>query len=107
MERIPVIFISKDRLVGLSLNQDNISQLDLAPTILQLAGQESPLGYFGYSLFDSRERSYFGLHGGIISVREGKRLRKVSMDRPAAGDDVSLVRLIQTIVTEQKRGAIK
>jgi hypothetical protein len=103
LERIPVIFISKDRIVELNLNQDNISQLDLAPTILQLAGLESPSGYFGYSLFDSRKRSYLGLHGGFISVRARGQSRKVSMDRPTSEDDANLVRLVQTIVTKSIR----
>ncbi len=74
--RTPLAFISAAKLPD--YDKEILSgQLDLAPTILHLLGQEIPEGYWGQSLFSKMKSPQFiGYNRGIIEYRtKDKQLR--------------------------------
>jgi phosphoglycerol transferase MdoB-like AlkP superfamily enzyme len=97
LDRIPLIFISKKKIEGLKLAQPDISQIDIAPTILDLLGLSSPQEYWGYSLFDKIDRTYFGIHNKILTIRDNSHIKQISMEHPASATDSELIDLMNTV----------
>ncbi len=100
LERVPIVFISKEKIESLELNQAAISQVDLAPTVLELAGVKPPWGYFGQSLLRKAEHSYFGIHGEVLTIRTKGQVKKILISEPQSQEESNLVRLLQTIFTK-------
>lgn len=97
LNKIPIIFISKEKISGLYLDQPNISQVDIAPTILELSGITPPWGYYGKSLLTRTTRSYIGEHNNIITFRGRGGDRKVSLSIPASDEDEQLISFFNTV----------
>lgn len=102
LDRVPVVFITRGGIQGLRLGDPWASQVDLAPTILELSGVRPPWGYVGRSLLHGGERRYFGMHGTDIFVGTGDGVQRIPM-RSAAGEREELVRLLRTVFTDQPR----
>lgn len=94
LERTPIVFISKEKITTLELNQPNISQIDIAPTILSLAGIRPPRGYWGRSLLHKAEHTYFGVHGDTLIVRRNGHVKTIVMKETQDQEESDLTRLL-------------
>lgn len=100
LEKIPIIFISKKKIFNLELNQPRLSQVDIAPTILEFAGLSPPFGYFGKSLFRKEAHSYFGIHGGELTVRCDDKVEKIPIEANENKEIKKLSYLLNTVFVE-------
>ena len=82
------------------MKQEGISQVDLAPTILELAGLRSPWGYFGRSLLHKAKHSYFGILNEELTIRTDEQVETIAMNAPKDEEERNLISLLNTIFTK-------
>jgi len=92
LDRIPIIFIAKEKL-PINLTADNISQVDLAPTILDLTLGQAPSSYFGKSLLRDTKRLYLGRHGDKLVTSDGVITRSIILSNPNGQEEQLLIDL--------------
>ena len=97
---IPLIFVSAQRMhtYGLVLSPEIFkSQQDIAPTILALAGFETPRGMFGRSVFETSDRTVFYMKSSyvVINNTRGTRIVPLNSKKP---EDKALLQLLNSVV---------
>ena len=99
-DNLPFIILTKDKITAPIAQSDLLSQLDIAPTILDLLNIEIPRGMFGHSIFDvNARRSVFDIKEdyAVITTAYGKRVVPFRSTRPY---DKELIKLMTTFVKE-------
>ena len=99
-DNLPFIIITKDKITAPVAKSELLSQLDIAPTILDLLNIDIPRGMFGHSIFDMRaQRSVFDIKEdyAVVTTAYGKRVVPFSSTRPK---DKELLKLMTTFVKE-------
>lgn len=99
-DNLPFIIITKDKITAPVAKSELLSQLDIAPTILDLLNMDIPRGMFGHSIFDTRaQRSVFDIKEdyAVVTTAYGKRVVPFSSTRPK---DKELLKLMTTFVKE-------
>ena len=98
---VPIIFISKKPILE-NISPDLFkSQQDIAPTILGLAGLNTPRGMFGRSIFDNQPHTVFNIKDGYVKISNTSGSKIVpfgSKDK----QNKALLELLNTAVTEEK-----
>lgn len=99
-DNLPFIIVTKDKITTPVSHSDLLSQLDIAPTVLDLLNIEIPRGMFGHSIFDARaRRTVFDIKEdyAVVTNVGGQRVVPLSSKRPR---DKKLLNLMSTFVTE-------
>ncbi len=99
-DNLPFIIVTKNKITAPVSNSELLSQLDIAPTILDLLNIDMPRGMFGHSIFDTRaRRSVFDVKEdyAVITTSSGKQVVPFPARTPA---QQKLVDLMTTFVTE-------
>ena len=77
------------------------SQLDIAPTLMDLLNLPQPKGFFGHSLFDQQEqRSIFDVKEDYVAVSTEGGTRVLPLNSSKA-QDREIIDLIRTFWTEE------
>lgn len=100
-DRIPFAVITRTPLTKPLTQNQLASQLDIAPTVLDLLNLPQPKGFFGHSLFDAdARRSVFDVKEdyAVVTTEEGKRI--VALNSSNA-QDKEIIRLFTTFVKPQ------
>ncbi len=99
-DRIPFVIITRTPLPK-PLDQDNLtSQLDIAPTIMDLLNLPQPKGFFGHSLFAlDEQRSIFDVKEDYVVVNSPQDFRIIPLNS-AKPQDQPILELIRTFLTE-------
>ena len=93
-DNLPFIIITRNALKKPLVQSGLISQLDIAPTVLDLLNIRPPKAFFGHSLFDaSARRSVFDIKEdyAVVTTDEGTRVLKLNSQNP---QDQALIRLM-------------
>ena len=93
-DSLPFIIITRNALEKPLVQSGLISQLDIAPTVLDLLNIRPPKAFFGHSLFDaSARRSVFDIKEdyAVVTTDEGTRVLKLNSQNP---QDQALIRLM-------------
>lgn len=93
---VPIIFVSKNKIIGLE-NQENISQLDIAPTILDLLNIKIPQGYFGHSLLDNQPRTLFDMKESYVLIKT-QNSEKIIPFNTTNENDKKIIDLLNTYI---------
>ena len=96
-DNLPFIIVTKNKISTPITNNPLASQLDIAPTVLDLLNIRPPRAFFGHSLFDTNaRRSVFDIKEdyAVITTQEGKQVVPLSSSRQA---DKPLLDLMRTI----------
>ena len=91
---VPIIFISKQN-IGKLTQQENISQLDIAPTILDLLHIKIPQGYFGKSLLDNQPRTLFDMKESYILIKNQENQQIIPLNTTKK-DEKNIIDLIHS-----------
>ena len=97
-DNLPFIVITKNKISAPVTSNPLASQLDIAPTVLDLLNIEPPQGMFGHSLFDvSAVRSVFDIKEdyAVITTENEKRVVPLNSTRP---EDKKLLNLMTTFI---------
>lgn len=99
-DNLPFIIITKEKITAAVSHSDFLSQLDIAPTILDLLNIDIPRGMFGHSLFDTRaRRSIFDIkedYAVLTSLGENQVIPLNSKHKK----DQELLRLMRTFIED-------
>ncbi|MBR3603880.1 MAG: sulfatase-like hydrolase/transferase [Elusimicrobiaceae bacterium] len=93
-DRVPFAVITKDQINRPLLQNDLTSQLDVAPTILDLLNLPQPKGFFGHSLFDiSAKRSIFDIKEDYVKITtaDGEKIIPLNSKKEADQAELSLI----------------
>lgn len=99
-DNLPFIIVTKDKIRASIAKNELMSQLDIAPTILDLLDIKIPKGMFGHSIFDTRaNRTVFDIKEdyAVITTWHNQRIVPLNSKRP---QDQDLIRLMSTFVVE-------
>lgn len=95
-DNLPFIIITKTPIKAPLANNKLISQLDIAPTVLDLLQVEPPSGFFGHSLFDTKvKRSIFDIKEDYAVVTTEKEKLVFPLNSPDKKDK-ELINLMTT-----------
>ena len=96
-DRVPFAVITKNQILR-PLTQDGLaSQLDVAPTILDLMNLPQPKGFFGHSLFDSEaKRSIFDIKEDYVKITTEHGEKVIALNSQKETDQAVLT-LIRTL----------
>lgn len=98
-DNLPFIIVTKNKITAPVTGNPLASQLDIAPTVLDLLNIEPPQAFFGHSLFDlSADRSVFDIKEdyAVITTKNGKRVLPLTSTRP---EEKPLLNLLRTLAT--------
>ena len=99
-DNLPFIIITKTPIKAPLADNKLISQLDIAPTVLDLLQVEPPSGFFGHSLFDtSARRSIFDIKEDYAVVTTDKEKRVFPLNSPDEKDK-ALIHLMTTFLVK-------
>ena len=94
-DRVPFAVITKNQ-INLPLSQDDLSsQLDVAPTILDLLNLPQAKGFFGHSLFDNTaKRSIFDIKEDYVKITTADEEKIIPLNSQKEADqaELSLIR---------------
>ena len=96
-DNLPFIIVTKHKISAPVTASPLASQLDIAPTVLDLLNIEPPRAFFGHSLFDTAaRRSVFDIKEdyAVITTQEGKQVVPLASSHPA---DKPLLDLVRTV----------
>lgn len=99
-DNLPFIIVTKEKITAPVSQSELLSQLDIAPTVLDLLNLEIPRGMFGHSIFDTRaRRSVFDVKEdyAIITTAGGQQVVPFPPRQPAQRQ---LLNLMRTFVAE-------
>lgn len=97
-DNLPFIIITQHKITAPITNNPLASQLDIAPTVLDLLNITPPQGMFGHSLFDdSATRTVFDIKEdyAVITTANDKRVVALNSTRP---QDKKLIDLMTTFI---------
>ncbi len=99
-DNLPFIILTKDKIAAPVDRSQMLSQLDIAPTILDLLNIDMPRGMFGHSIFDTRvRRSVFDIKEDYAVVTTETETRVVPFNS-THWKDKQLLDLMSTFVTQ-------
>ena len=98
---VPIIFISKKPIEEKISTDLFKSQQDIAPTILGLAGLQTPRGMFGRSIFDNQEHTVFNIKDGYVKVSNTSGSKIVPFGSKEK-QNKALLQLLNTALVEEK-----
>ena len=99
-DNLPFIIVTKEKIRASIAQNELMSQLDIAPTILDLLDIKIPKGMFGHSIFDTRaNRTVFDIKEdyALITTWYNQRIVPLNSRNP---QDKDLIRLMSTFVVE-------
>lgn len=99
-DNLPFVIVTKTPIKKPLTQNPLASQLDVAPTVLDLLNIEPPQAFFGHSLFDTdAKRSIFDVKEdyAVVTANEGKRVLSLNSNTP---QDREIIRLITTLPTK-------
>ncbi len=99
-DNLPFIIITKEKITAPVSQSELLSQLDIAPTILDLLNMEMPRGMFGHSIFDTQaRRSVFDIKEdyAVVTTAGGQQVVPLHSKR---AQDKPLLNLMTTFVTD-------
>ena len=99
-DNLPFIILTKDKIKQPVSQNELLSQLDIAPTMLDLLNIDIPRGMFGHSIFDVHaRRSVFDVKEdyAVVTNVSGKRVVPL---RSLRKQDRELMRLMRTFLTD-------
>ncbi|MBR2082851.1 MAG: LTA synthase family protein [Elusimicrobiaceae bacterium] len=97
-DNLPFIIVTKDKITAPVAQSELLSQLDIAPTILDLLNMDIPRGMFGHSIFDTHaRRTIFDIKEdyAVITTAFDKKVVPLNSKRP---QDKELLKLMTTFV---------
>lgn len=97
-DNLPFIILTKNKISAPVTNNPLVSQLDIAPTVLDLLNIEPPQGMFGHSIFDlNAKRSVFDIKDdyAVITTDNERRVIPLNSTRP---EDKKLLNLMTTFL---------
>ena len=97
---MPFIILTKDKITAPLTDSPLASQLDIAPTVLDLLNIPQPKAFFGHSLFDTQaQRSVFDIKEdyAVITTEKDKYVMPLNSRKP---QDRALLKLMITFITE-------
>jgi len=97
-DNLPFIMVTKTKITASVANSPLASQLDIAPTVLDLLNIPQPNGFFGHSLFDTNaRRSVFDIKEdyAVITTEEGKQVIPLNSRKQ---EDKPLLDLMRTFI---------
>lgn len=99
-DRIPFAVITRNA-IRRPLTQDALaSQLDIAPTVMDLLNMPQPKGFFGHSLFEeSVQRSIFDVKEDYVVVSTDREPRHIIPFNSSKPQDQGVLELIRTFLT--------
>lgn len=98
-DQIPFIIITKTPLARPLTRHPRASQLDIAPTVLDLLNLPQQPGFFGHSLFEQdAERSIFDIKEDyvVLTTARGRQIIPLNSTKP---QDQALITLVRTFYT--------
>ena len=101
-DNLPFIMLTKNKITAPVTDNALASQLDIAPTILDLLNMDMPRGMFGHSLFDlDAPRSVFDIKEdyAVVTTAEGKEVIPLNSKKP---QDQEMLDLMQTFIVPEK-----
>ncbi len=96
LDSIPLIFITSENLPDFHKTLN--SQVDLAPTLLSLAGVDSPKGYWGKNLFTHGVKSRIGRFKESIFVETTDMQYTININEPKNGEEKNTIELFNSIL---------
>lgn len=99
-DNLPFIILTQEKITAPLTNSPLASQLDIAPTVLDLLNIAQPKAFFGHSLFDTKaRRSVFDIKEdyAVITTEEGKHVMPLNSRKP---QDKAMLRLMTTFIAE-------
>jgi arylsulfatase A-like enzyme len=99
-DNLPFIIVTKTKITAPVTDNPLVSQLDIAPTVLDLLNIPQPRGFFGHSLFDTTaQRSVFDIKEdyAVITTDEGKQVVPLNSRKQ---EDKPLLDLMRTFITD-------
>jgi len=99
-DNLPFIILTKDKITAPLTDSPLASQLDIAPTVLDLLNIPQPKAFFGHSLFDTQaQRSVFDIKEdyAVITTEKDKYVMPLNSRKP---QDRALLKLMTTFITE-------
>ncbi|WP_428075791.1 LTA synthase family protein [Candidatus Avelusimicrobium luingense] len=99
-DNLPFMIVTKNKISAPITTNPLASQLDIAPTVLDLLNIEPPQAFFGHSLFDTKaKRSVFDIKEdyAVITTDNEKRVMPLNTTR---SDEKELLNLMTTIVRD-------
>ena len=99
-DNLPFIVLTKNKISAPVTDNPLASQLDIAPTVLDLLNIQPPRAFFGHSLFDvNAKRSVFDIKEdyAVITTDNEKRVMPLNTTRP---DEKQLLNLMTTVVRD-------
>ncbi|MBR4682802.1 MAG: sulfatase-like hydrolase/transferase [Elusimicrobiaceae bacterium] len=97
-DNLPFIVVTKNKITAPITNDRLASQLDIAPTVLDLLNIEPPQAFFGHSLFDvTAKRSVFDIKDdyAVVTSPDGQTLVPLNSNRK---QDKPLLNLMATFM---------
>ena len=95
-DNLPFIIVTKNKISAPVTDNPLASQLDIAPTVLDLLNIEPPQAFFGHSLFDTKAtRSVFDIKEDYAVITTEKEKLVVSLTS-SREEDAPLLRLMRT-----------
>lgn len=99
-DNLPFIIVTKDKITTPLTHSPLASQLDIAPTVLDLLNLKIPRGMFGHSLFDlSAKHSVFDIKEDYAVITTDNEKRVVPLNSPAKPDS-ALIDLMRTFLAD-------
>ena len=95
-DRIPLAIVTAPALKKPLVTDALASQLDIAPTVLDLLNLPQPKGFFGHSLFEEKvARSVFDIKEdyAVVTTQNGRQVFSLKSRRPS---DKKLIELMTT-----------
>ncbi len=103
LEKIPFITLSKQKLPEINKNT-LASQVDIAPTIINLLGYNKPYGWWGDSLYNQNRKPYsIGFEKGFIRFTEQKNNLLINLEHPENEFEKEFIDLFETVLVEKKK----
>ncbi len=99
-DNLPFIILTKEKINYPLTDSPLASQLDIAPTVLDLLNIPIPRGMFGHSLFDlSAKRSVFNIKEDYAVITTDNEKRVVPLNSPTKSDR-ALIDLMRSFLAE-------
>ena len=99
-DNLPFIILTKEKITAPVSQNELLSQLDIAPTVLDLLNIDIPRGMFGHSIFDTHtRRSVFDIKEdyAVVTTAYGQQIVPLSSKRAKHKE---LLELMTTFVTQ-------
>lgn len=99
-DNLPFIILTQEKITAPLTTSPLASQLDIAPTVLDLLNLPQPKAFFGHSLFDTQaQRSVFDIKEdyAVITTEKDKYVMPLNSRK---AQDKALLKLMTTFITE-------